>query len=144
MKLVRSLFALVRLVAIVVVGSFAVTITVAAITPRVRDLVTANESQNADIELDQLALTSFVYASDGSFIDTLHGPINRKEVKLADISQKAQEAILSVEDADFYSHAGVNARAIGRALIRNVSAGGTTASPSRLSVISSRVRTNSR
>ena len=44
---------------------------------------------------------------------------------LAEIPQHTVDAVLAVEDADFYAHDGVNLRATVRALIRNVDEGET-------------------
>ncbi len=49
---------------------------------------------------------------------------NRIPVKLADVSPRLIDSVIAVEDADFYQHKGVNLRAIGRALLSNVDAGG--------------------
>ncbi|MEJ5253735.1 MAG: transglycosylase domain-containing protein [Acidimicrobiales bacterium] len=74
--------------------------------------------------LDEFAVRSRVFAADGSLLATLHGPENRQPVPLSSVPQPVIDAILAVEDADFYRHNGVNFRAIGRALFENVSSGG--------------------
>ena len=107
-----------------VVAGIATSLTVAAITPTARDLLEANNVDSSVVKVDELANNSFVFAADQSYIGTLHGPQNRELIKLADISPKTVQAILAVEDADFYTHNGVNARPIARALISNVNAGG--------------------
>ena len=44
---------------------------------------------------------------------------------LSEIPQHTIDAVLAVEDADFYAHDGVNLRATLRALVRNVDEGET-------------------
>ena len=121
---VRPLLLLIRFIAIVVAGSVFMAAGAVVIVPRIGDFVTANSSIPSEISLDKLAATSLVFAGDGSYLGQLKGEINRKPVKLKDVSNKAIKAVLAVEDADFYKHKGVNARAITRALLRNVAAGG--------------------
>src|SRR5690349_14889760 len=112
------------MVAVIVLAGIATSLTVAALVPSARDLLQANDAESSVIQVNELANNSFVFASDKSYIGTLHGPQNRELIKLGDISPKTVEAILAVEDADFYTHNGVNARSIVRALISNVNAGG--------------------
>jgi len=49
---------------------------------------------------------------------------NRALVRLPDISHELITSVVTVEDAGFWQHNGVDAAAIARALVRNVSAGG--------------------
>jgi membrane peptidoglycan carboxypeptidase len=49
---------------------------------------------------------------------------NRQIVRLSDISKDAQHAVLAAEDRDFYTESGVSLKGIGRALFKNVQAGG--------------------
>jgi len=98
--------------------------TTVAITPQALSVVTANEGTSADLELDTLAVRSSMYASDGTFLNLLTDQYNRKPIRLDEVPQEVIDAILAVEDADFYEHDGVNARATFRALVANVNAGG--------------------
>jgi penicillin-binding protein 1A len=58
--------------------------------------------------LPQEAETSFLYDADGRLLTTLHGSVNRVAVPLADISQNLQDAVISVEDKNFYREGGVS------------------------------------
>jgi membrane peptidoglycan carboxypeptidase len=49
---------------------------------------------------------------------------NRQIVPLKDISKDAQHAVLAAEDRDFYTEPGISVKGIGRALFKNVQAGG--------------------
>jgi membrane peptidoglycan carboxypeptidase len=113
-----------RLLAVLVVASVVTAVLAAALTEHAVQLVQANSSRASELQVDELAQTSTVFAADGSTIGTLQAEQNRASVPLADISEKTVQAILAVEDADFYEHSGINARAITRALVENVSAGG--------------------
>jgi len=99
-------------------------VSLAALAPHVGDILTANVSTSAEVNLDQLALRSIVYDSNGDQFDVLYDVENRALVELPDISDQLITSVITVEDAGFWQHNGVDAAAIARALVRNVSAGG--------------------
>lgn len=74
-------------------------------------------------ELERPAQTSVVLAADGSKLAELHGVENRVYVTLDQIPAIAQSAVLATEDADFWTHHGVNHEAILRALVANLRSG---------------------
>jgi penicillin-binding protein 1A len=120
---VRSIL---RLVLVILVTGGLLSGTVVAVSPYVHDLANANKSEDEDIDLnllDSFAVRSYIYASDGSTLSTLHGEENRSPVTLDIVPGPVWESVLAVEDADFYNHGGVNLKANFRALIENVSAG---------------------
>lgn len=94
------------------------------VLPQSAAVVTSNESSAADLELDVLAERSSMYASDGTFLTLLTEEENREPISLDEVPQEVIDAVLAVEDADFYEHDGVNPRATFRALVENVNAGG--------------------
>lgn len=110
-------------IVLVAVASVAAAATLIVI-PQTVTIVTANEGTAADLELDVLAERSSMYASDGSFLTLLTGVYNREPIKLDEVPQVVIDAILAMEDADFYEHDGVNLRGTFRALVKNVNAGG--------------------
>ena len=120
----RLVVGLLRLAAIIGGGGLAVAFTLAAIAPRLGDIFTANESASAEINLNELALRSIVYDMHGDEFDVLYDVENRELVTLDDISHAMIISLLVVEDEGFYEHNGVDAKAIGRAFIENVNAGG--------------------
>ena len=120
----RLVVGLLRLAAIIGGGGLAVAFTLAAIAPRLGDIFTANESASAEIDLNELALRSIVYDMHGDEFDVLYDVENRELVTLDDISHAMIMSLLVVEDEGFYDHNGVDAKAIGRAFIENVNAGG--------------------
>src|SRR5687768_14200869 len=88
-----------------------------------RELSSAGRSDEALIDLGPLDQRSYVYAADGSLITTLQAEIDRQSVPLGEIPQNTVDAVLAVEDTDFYAHDGVNIRSTLRALVRNVDEG---------------------
>jgi penicillin-binding protein 1A len=124
---VRALPSVLRLFLAIVVTGVLVATSCMVITPYATDLVHANKAVPEEIDLallDDYAERSYIYAGDGQLLATLHGEENRQPVKLAAVPQPVIDAVLAVEDADFYNHGGVNVRANFRALLENVSAGG--------------------
>lgn len=95
--------------------------------PALTTVATAGEGSGEDIDLSRFeayAVRSEVYAADGSLLATVHGVENREPVTLDQVPDPVRESILAVEDAQFYQHGGVNLRALTRALVENVQAGG--------------------
>jgi penicillin-binding protein 1A len=112
---------------IVLIAVAAVSATAAlAVLPQVGTIVTAHDGTAAELELSALAERSSMFASDGSFLTVLAGEQNREPISLDDTPQEVIDAILTIEDADFYEHDGVNLRGTIRALVENVNAGGIT------------------
>jgi 1A family penicillin-binding protein len=67
-----------------------------------------------------LPQTTFVYDRDGHLITTLHAGVNRTEVPLSGISRHLKDAVIALEDKDFYREPGVNFSAIVRAALVNL------------------------
>ncbi len=101
-------------------------VTMMSIGPELATIATVTENTSAELELDDLELRSSMYSSDGTFLTFLVGEKNRQSVSLDEIPQPVINAILAMEDADFYTHSGVNYRAVLRALVENINAGGIT------------------
>ena len=70
-----------------------------------------------------LAQTSFLYAADGSLITELHAAENRVVLRERQMAGSVREAAVAIEDQRFYSHHGVDARAIARAAVVNAGEG---------------------
>jgi len=120
---VRGILGLLRLAAVIAGGAMATVVSFAALAPRIGEVFTANISTAAEVNLDQLALRSIVYDARGDQFDVLYDVENRALVGLPDISEELIVAVITVEDAGFWQHNGVDAAAIARALVRNVSSG---------------------
>ena len=97
-----------------------------AVLPQVGTIVTAHEGLADELFLNELDERSSMFAADGSFLTVLAGEQNREPISLDDVPQEVIDAILTIEDADFYEHDGVNLRGTIRALVENVNAGGIT------------------
>jgi len=76
-----------------------------------------------DVALPPPAQTSRVLAGDGTLLADLHAEEDREVVPLARVPRVLVDAVLAAEDARFYLHGGVDARAIARAARRNVQEG---------------------
>ncbi len=62
-----------------------------------------------------LPQTSFLYASDGELITTLHAGEDRIVVPFSKIPERLRDAVIAVEDKRFYEHRGIDLKALLRA-----------------------------
>src|SRR5699024_6207332 len=62
--------------------------------------------------------TSKLYFADEKYIGDIRADLHREEVKLDDISEALQQAVIATEDELFYEHNGVVPKAIVRALFQ--------------------------
>lgn len=69
------------------------------------------------------AMTTKVYAADGTFIADLHAEENRVLIPLKDVPPHLQQAVIAIEDERFYDHKGVDLEGIARAVIANLESG---------------------
>ncbi|MGC5021857.1 transglycosylase domain-containing protein [Micromonospora sp. DT47] len=77
---------------------------------------------------------SYLYANDGKTLLTTFYDVNRTDVPLVDIAPVMRQAIVAAEDRRFYSHGGADLRGIARALVANVTGGGTSQGGSTLTM----------
>lgn len=93
---------------------------------------TSKDLPSPDKLLDrQLDQSTTIYASDATTIlYQLHGDVNRRLIKLADLPEYIKWATLTAEDREFYNHSGFSIRGIIRSFISNTftgtTAGGST------------------
>jgi len=73
--------------------------------------------------LTPLATRSVIYDSNGGEMALLFADEDRQEVPLSDVSEEVRQAIITIEDADFYHHKGVSLKSISRALKSDLGAG---------------------
>jgi penicillin-binding protein 1A len=71
----------------------------------------------------KIGQNSFVYAADGSLLGAIPAERNRQVVGYRRVSPWLVGATVAIEDRRFYSHGGVDAEGIARALWRDVQAG---------------------
>jgi penicillin-binding protein 1A len=116
---------IVRLVAIWVVASVGATAIVVAAAPQVVRIGRAHREVPLDLPaLARESRRSLVYDVKGNTIDVLRVE-NREPFALDKVPRDVVDAVLAVEDSDFWQHHGANGRSVVRALLANVSAGGT-------------------
>jgi penicillin-binding protein 1A len=70
-----------------------------------------------------LSQTSVVFDADGNRLATLHTEENRVLVPIDRIPRVVQDAVIAIEDQRFWSHQGVDLRALGRAALANARSG---------------------
>jgi len=69
------------------------------------------------------SLTSFIYDKNGNLVTEFKGSENRIYVDFEEIPQQLINAVISIEDARFYEHHGVDIKRIGGALVNNLAGG---------------------
>jgi penicillin-binding protein 1A len=116
---------LLRFARLTVLSGLGLALVGVALIPAARQLSSAGRSTEGVIDLGPLDQRSYVYASDGSLLATLRADVDRQPVALDAIPDHTIDAVLAVEDAEFYAHHGVNLRATLRALVANVDSGAT-------------------
>ena len=100
--------------------------------------------EDITLRLPKVAQRSVVYASDGvTALGKLYTE-NRKVVRLKNVSPMAVNAVLGVEDYQFYEHGGIDPKAILRAMIANLKAGHVKEGGSTISQQLVKVITNER
>ena len=70
-----------------------------------------------------LAQTSFLYASDGTLITSLHAEEDRVVLTASQMTPGIRAAVVAIEDRRFYEHHGVDPEAILRAAVNDVRSG---------------------
>lgn len=83
-------------------------------------------STDRKVEEDALAPkteSTKIFAADGTLITTLRQEENREILPIEDIPKHVRDAVVAIEDARFYTHKGVDLKAILRALYANATSG---------------------
>lgn len=87
-------------------------------------VATAACSYSTDLsEPDRDPASSVVLAADGTVITTLHAGEDREPVTLDQIAPTLRDAVVAIEDERFYTHSGVDAQAVSRALVHDLGSG---------------------
>jgi penicillin-binding protein 1A len=76
-----------------------------------------------DYQERPLAQTSFLYASDGSLITSLHAAEDRVVLSSSQMTRDIRDAVVAIEDRRFYEHHGVDPEAILRAAVNDLRTG---------------------
>jgi len=116
----------VKLLALIKVLLFIVVFSVLCITAFINGFLSEVVKDMPVIEnlgVPDLAMTSKIYAADGTLLGDVFGEENRVLVGWHQIPQDLRDAIIATEDKDFYDHPGFDIYGIGRALIENLKKG---------------------
>ncbi len=107
----------------------------AAVAPRIFDLTNAVDGEAAfEVTLSALDTRSELYDKDGNLIHRFSTDgSNRELLTLDQMPEQLITSVVTVEDAEFWNHPGVNLRATFRALVENVGAGGISQGGSTIS-----------
>ena len=116
-RLIRALLVLVGVLGVFVVVLLAAAIGLGVVASSLPDL-------RSEIDTIDIAQTSIVYASDGTVLAEWDDGERRTVVSQEQMSPEVRSAVVAIEDRRFFEHGGVDLRAIGRALSRNVESGG--------------------
>jgi penicillin-binding protein 1A len=85
-----------------------------------------------DPGLGTRGLTTIVYASDGSVLAQWHAEEDRALITYDELPSSLINAVVGIEDERFWSHAGVDLRALARAIVDNLDSGGVVAGASTI------------
>ena len=128
----RWLSHLFRLAVLMPMLALALAATLFVVWPPTADVLKSWESTpvevnlTEDVSLDELSIRSYVYDADRRIIDVFSYVENRVLVDLDDISEQVKNAVIAIEDENFYLHTGIDLSAVFRAGLQNVGAGGIT------------------
>lgn len=76
-----------------------------------------------DPGIGDLALTTIVYAADGSVLAEWHAEENRTPAAYADFPRHLIDAVVAIEDERYWAHPGVDMQAVARAVVANIGRG---------------------
>ena len=119
MRVVHRLAWPLRFVAIILAGALLTTGVVLAVAPRLWRVANAHEELPVVLpEFQPLSQRTLVYDNANNVI-AVYERENSQPIKLAQVPIEVIDALLAVEDNEFYSHGGVNLRGFFRALLSN-------------------------
>ena len=108
-----------RLVAVIAAGALLITAVVVGVGPRLWGIANAHSETTVDLPPFQpLSQRTLVYDDAGNVIAVFERE-NSQPIKLLQVPPDVINALLAVEDTDYYSHHGVNLRGFFRALLSN-------------------------
>ena len=112
-----------RLACVVLAGALFITGVTVAIAPRLWGVANSHDELPTELpEFEPLAQRSYVYDRAGNEIAVFEQE-NVQPFTLAQVPQPVVQAVLAVEDNEFYVHDGVNVRSLIRATLSNFSSG---------------------
>ena len=108
-------------VTVVVFGSTALGVGFAFLIPATLDLaVGTTDYEQLDLDFPVQEQRSIVQWNDGTVMTQLYRDQDRSPARLRQIPQHVIDAVISIEDRDFYEHEGVDVRGTARALVRDI------------------------
>ncbi|MBB33598.1 MAG: hypothetical protein CL455_08105 [Acidimicrobiaceae bacterium] len=119
----RQITVLFRLAIVLALTGIVVGIVAVLSGPQIKEVATSGEWSHSPVALASTGTRSLIYDQNGELMATFFDE-NRSPILLDLIPVEVREAILAIEDANFYGHQGVDLKATARALIENVDAGG--------------------
>ncbi|MBA2496992.1 MAG: transglycosylase domain-containing protein, partial [Acidimicrobiia bacterium] len=139
----KTLFKLLVVLTATIAFSFGCAV---ALGPVLAPLGDAASSTEEALFLNPLNERSLMFDRFGGLMTAFYAEENRAPVPLEQIPETVTDAIIAVEDENFYQHDGVNLRATIRALFENVSAGGIEQGGSTITqqVVKNSILTNER
>lgn len=78
--------------------------------------------------------STLVFDSEGVLLDEIHGEEHRKIVSINNIDKDIQQAVVAIEDKNFYKHNGVSFSGIVRASIKNIKTQSTSEGASTITM----------
>ena len=123
----RPLSLLLRFTAITLVGACVFASIASFLIPEMANISGAGSyNEGTQIALPDLLQGSVITDMNGQPSGSLVGSENRVIIPLSQVSTQMQQAVLAVEDSDFYVHHGVSAKSVLRAVRANSAAGGVS------------------
>ncbi len=123
----RPLSLLLRFTAITLVGACVFALIASFLIPEMANISGAGSyNEGTQIALPDLLQGSVITDMNGQPSGSLVGSENRVIIPLSQVSTQMQQAVLAVEDSDFYVHHGVSAKSVLRAVRANSAAGGVS------------------
>jgi penicillin-binding protein 1A len=103
--------------------ALALLVSLALLTVSCAQLTDLPKLSDEDLAGIRLAQSSKIYDGNGALMTTLHGIENRTSIRIGRIPKNLQNAVIATEDERFYEHEGIDAKAILRAFVANVTSG---------------------
>ncbi len=110
-----------RFLVVSLAGSMALGTAAAFVLPAVQRLAFGTTAYNSRTpSLAPLQQRTTVLWSDGSLMTQLYNEQDRVAVRLEKVPQHLIDAVISIEDRDFFKHEGIDFRGYARALVRDI------------------------
>lgn len=123
MKMLKHLT---RFFVIIAIGGICIGLCLAALLPGMGVVASAHSGDDGiDIAFSELKSRTIVFDDNGKEIGRI-GLEDRSPVKLSEVPEIMQKAVIATEDQTFWENPGIDAKAILRAVSSNVDAGGVS------------------